>query len=219
MNTNPSFTDHLGRPFNSSRKQRELKPWQRLLFAFLIVGVAPLVVMGAITQINLSSQVSGLLPAANGGLGANASAFTGILRDASGTASASEISGDCATSGSNVLTCTKINSTTVPTNSAANQALITTGSATGAWATLADTSAGGLAETYNATTHAFGTISTGIPAFYQEVPSGTVNGSNTSFTLAHTPTGATSVMLYENGGCPNAGRLSRLYDFRCDDYL
>ena len=39
----------------------------------------------------------------------------------------------------------------------------------------------------------------GLIPYYQEVPAGTINGSNTTFTLAHTPTSATSVLLLENG--------------------
>lgn len=32
--------------------------------------------------------------------------------------------------------------------------------------------------------------------YYQEIPSGTVNGSNTSFTLAHTPFSQTELILF-----------------------
>src|ERR1039458_7008906 len=151
MNAFPVFTDSRGREIKPPKPPVPIQQWTpvRALGAVLLVAVLALGSFAAVTQINLASQVSGILPAANGGLGANASAFTGILRDASGTATAAELSGDCATSGSNVVTCAKVNSTTVPTNSASDQVLETTASATGAWKTIGDTSAGGLAETYN----------------------------------------------------------------------
>lgn len=37
------------------------------------------------------------------------------------------------------------------------------------------------------------------PNDYQETPSGTINGSNVTFTLAHTPASATNVNLFLNG--------------------
>lgn len=37
------------------------------------------------------------------------------------------------------------------------------------------------------------------PNDYQETPSGSINGSNTAFTLAHTPSAATNVNLFLNG--------------------
>lgn len=46
------------------------------------------------------------------------------------------------------------------------------------------------------------------PTFYQEVPSGTINGSNTTFTLAHTPASANSVLLFENGVAQTQGGSS-----------
>ena len=157
--------------------------------------------LGAVTQISLTSQVSGILPGVNGGLNANASGFTGVAREASGTMSASELSGDCMTSGSNVVTCPKDNGTTVPVNSAADQALITTASATGGWATLPN----GVVS-YSTSTHTFSlaTVLTGTFAD-NESPSGTINGSNVTFTLAHTPSPAASLNCFENGVQQRAG--------------
>ena len=43
-----------------------------------------------------------------------------------------------------------------------------------------------------------GKISTAIPAWLRETPSGTMNGSNVTFTLSHTPL-ANSLTLYLNG--------------------
>lgn len=181
-----------GKPTFWERNKKVIGGSAMILFAGLL--------MGAATQINLTSQVSGILPGANGGLNAAAGSFTGVLREASGTASAAELSGDATTSGSNAVTVVKINGTTIGTNSAADQVIATTASATGAWKALADTSAGGLAETYNTSTHAFGTIAVISGTFSDnETPSGTINGSTTAFTLAHTPSPAASLTCFENG--------------------
>ena len=157
--------------------------------------------MAAVTSIDLTQNVRGILSGANGGLNANASGFTGIAREASGTMSASELSGDCTTSGSNVVTCQKANGTTVPVNSAADQALITTASATGGWATLPN----GVVS-YSTSTHTFSlaTVITGTFAD-NETPTGSINGSNTTFTLAHTPSPAASLNCFENGLQQRAG--------------
>jgi len=198
MNHDPIFKDSRGRPIQPPSPERTVTLKAVKVLIFLLVS-APLL-MAAATQINLASQVKGLLAGANGGLNANASSFTGVLRESSGTASAAELSGDATTSGSNAVTVARVNGTTVPTNSAADQVLTTTASATGAWKSLADTSAGGLAETYNTSTHAFGTIAVISGSFADaETPSGTINGSNTSFTLAHTPSPAAGLQLYKNG--------------------
>ena len=129
-----------------SNRRAELAPWRKVLYAALIVA-SPLLFMGAATQINLVSQVKGLLPAANGGLNANAGAFTGILRDASGTATAAELSGDATTSGSNAVTVVRVNGTTVGTNAAADQVIVTTASATGSWASIPNCTSGALQYT------------------------------------------------------------------------
>lgn len=178
------------------RRIERSKAWA-VIFVLFSVGV----LLGAGTVVNLTSQVSGILPAANGGLAANSSAFTGILRDASGTASASELSGDCTTSGSNVVTCPKDNGTTIPVNSAGDQALITTASATGGWATLPN----GVVQ-YSTSTHTFSlaTVLSGTFAD-NEIPTGTINGANTTFTLAHTPSPAGSLNCFENGLQQRAG--------------
>jgi hypothetical protein len=203
MNTNPVFTDYQGKPFPKARRRpRELRPWQRILCAFLIVGVAPLVIMGAVTQIDLTIQVKGVLPSGNGGTG-TASTLTGVVRGGSAY-TAAELSGDATTSGSNAVTVAKVNGTTVPTNAAANQLLLTTASATGAWATIPNCTAGALQYDNSAHTFACGTVLTGTFAD-AEVPSGTINGVNTTFTLAHTVSPAASLACYLNGVEQRAG--------------
>lgn len=44
-----------------------------------------------------------------------------------------------------------------------------------------------------------------LPTPYAEVPSGTVNSSNTAFTLAHTPASSASVMVILDGGLQYSG--------------
>lgn len=41
--------------------------------------------------------------------------------------------------------------------------------------------------------------------FYQEAPTGTVNGINTAFVLPHTPSAAANVALYLDGGIQYQG--------------
>jgi hypothetical protein len=205
MNTQPKFTDHRGQPLLKRRKRaRELRPWQKLLFGFLIVGVSPILLMAAVTQMDLTVQVKGILPTGNGGTG-TASTLTGIVRGGSAY-TAAELSGDVTTSGSNAATVAKIDGTSVPTTTTSHQVLVTTGSAVGTWKTLGDTSAGGLAETYNTSTDTWGTIAvlSGTNSD-NETPSGTIDGSNTVFTLAHTPSPAASLTCFKNNGFLIAG--------------
>jgi len=199
MNTQPTFTDHRGKPFKKIRRGRphEFNSWQRIVIAFLIVAVAPLIVMGAVTQIDLTAQVKGTLPTGNGGTG-TASTLTGLVRGGSAY-TAAELSGDATTSGSNAVTVVKVNGTTVNTNAAADQVIRTTASATATWVNIGNCNTGN-ALTYDTTAHTFGctTILSGTFAD-AEVPSGTINGSNVTFTLAHTPSPAASLSCYENG--------------------
>lgn len=160
------------------------------------------ILLGAVTQISLTSQVSGILPIGNGGTG-SASVGTGLTRAASGVLSSAELSGDCSTSGSNAVTCAKANGTTVPTNSTADQTLVTTASATGSWASIPNCTG---ALQYSTSTHTFscGAILSGTFSD-SETPTGSINGSNTTFTLGHTPSPAGSLSCYENGVQQRAG--------------
>lgn len=155
------------------------------------------VLMGAVTQISLTTQVAGILPIGNGGTG-SATLGTGVVRGASGTLSAAEFSGDCTTSGSNAITCQKDNGTTIPTNAAADTFLGTTASATGAWIAMPNCPSGAIQYTVASHTFACGTVLTGNFAD-NEIPTGTINGVTTAFTLAHTPSPALSLNCFENG--------------------
>jgi hypothetical protein len=195
MNINPVFTDSRGQEFKPPEEaRRELRVWQKFVLSTLII-VTPFAVMGAVTQIDLTANVKGILPTGNGGTG-TASTLTGIVRGGSAY-TASEFSGDCTTSGSNVVTCQKDNGTTVPVNSAADQTLVTTASATGAWTSIPNCTG---ALQYATSTHTFscGAVLTGTFAD-AEVPTGLINGANTTYTLAHTPSPALSLACYENG--------------------
>ena len=174
----------------------EITDTARGKFSVLILGVLCLVLLGAATQLDLTTQVKNVLPVGNGGSGTS-STLTGIVRGGS-SYTASELSGDCTTSGSNVVTCQKDNGTTIPTNSAADQVLLTTSSATGAWVSIPNCPTG--AVQYSTSTHTFacGSILSGNFAD-DEIPSGSVNGSNTTFTLAHTPSPSSSLMWFANG--------------------
>lgn len=170
-----------------------LRAWTIIVLCLTV----PIILTAAATQIDLTANVKGILPIGNGGTG-SAALSTGVVRSASGTLSGSELSGDASTSGSNAVTVSKVNGTAVPTNSAADQLLGTSASATGTWITVPNCPSGALQ--YTAATHTLscGTVLTGTFAD-AEVPSGTINGSTTAFTLAHTPSPAASLLCFENG--------------------
>jgi hypothetical protein len=176
----------------------KLRAWMpgpaKSLYVLVILGCV--LFMAAATQLDLTTQVKGILAIANGGTNTS-STLTGVVRGGA-SYTASELSGDCATSGSNVVTCAKVNSTTVPTNSAADQVLGTSASATGVWISIPNCPSGAL--NYTAATHTIGCASVLTGTFAPaEVPTGLINSSNVTYTLAHTPSPAASLELYKNG--------------------
>jgi hypothetical protein len=174
--------------------------WALRPLALMIVVGWSILMIAAVTQVSLTTQVIGILPIANGGTNSSGLA-TGVIRSASGALSGAELSGDATTSGSNVVVNTAIHGTTVPTNSSADQFLGTTASATGAWASMPNCAGGTVGLAYATSTHTFScpSVTASPPTFYQAAPSGTINGSNTSFTLSPSPTAATNVNCFENG--------------------
>lgn len=197
-----------------------MKTLKRLKPFFLTAVVALLVVgtVAAVTQIDLATQVKGILAAANGGTGVNSTATfpsSGTVATATTTLTASrlligggttavnvgDLSGDVTTSGSAATTVVKVNGTTVGTNAAADQTIVTTASATGSWATLPN----GVVQ-YATGTHLFSAASVLTGTFADnEAPTGTVDGSNAAFVFAHTPSPAGSLSFYKNGQLMQAG--------------
>lgn len=176
-----------------------------------IVAVS-LLSIGAVTQINLTTQVSGILPAANGGTNQNSTAVfptSGTVMTTGTNVACGQLpalTGDTTSSaGACATTTVKVNGTSVPTNSAADLLLSTTAPATGAWTSIGSCSSAVNALTYNTGTHAFGCNTVGFNFADAETPSGTINGVNATFTLAHTPSPAASLNLFENGVQQRAG--------------
>lgn len=194
MHINPIFTDSRGNPITRKRR-KPLRQWQRFTLSILIVAFAPIMLVAAITQIDAAHQLKGLVPIANGGTNTT-STLTGVIRGGSAY-TAAELSGDATTSGSNAVTVVKVNGTTVGTNAAADQVVVTTASATASWTGVPNCTG---ALTYATATHTFGcgTVLSGTFAD-AEVPSGTINGVNAAFAFAHTPSPAGDLQLYKNG--------------------
>jgi hypothetical protein len=195
------FTDSKGRYLYGTRDKKWKVP-TALLYA-LVVAFGWLNI-AAVTQIELTQQVRGILPFANGGVGWT-SVAAGIVRFTSGTAlTSAELSGDATTSGSNAVTVVKVNGTSVGTNAAADQVIRTTASATASWVSIPDCDAGALQ--YDTTAHTFtcGSVLTGT-VVDMATPTGTINGTNDTFTLAQAPSPAGSLHLYKNGQLMIAG--------------
>ena len=155
----------------NSSTNNQLIPKRKAWAIILLLFLAPIVLTAAGTVVNLQTQVSGVLARANGGLNSN-SAGTGLLRDGT-TPAASEISGDATTSGSNALTLATVNSNV--------------GSFTSANITV---NAKGLITAASSGT---------APAQNQGAPTGSINGSNVTFTLSPTPSASANVNCFENG--------------------
>lgn len=119
---------------------------------------------GSIT--GTASNVTGTVAISNGGTGAS-SPLTGLVRGSSSAMTAAELSGDATTNGSNVVTVAQVHGTTVPVNSAADQVLGTSASATGQWESIPNCGSGSALQ-YSTATHSFSCGSAGqidLPAF------------------------------------------------------
>lgn len=129
------------------------------------------VLLAAVTQIDLTTQVKGILPTANGGTGQNSTATF-------------------PTSGTVMTTSTAVAATQLPNPSATTLGGVESKDCTGSGHIVAISNSGVPSCAADAGALNFAD---------DETPSGTVNGANTSFTLAHTPNPAASLQLFKNG--------------------
>lgn len=196
MRNEPLFTDCHGKPFKAPLKPSDWNLGRAILSALLVV-FAPLVLMGAINQFDLTTQVKNILPGANGGTGNGFFAVSGP------------------TTSLKTYTLPNASTTILTTNAAVTVAQGGSGAATftnhgvllgEGTSAFTPTAVGNTGQCFVGNTGAdpgWGSCS-GVTPVYSEVPSGTINGSNVTFTLANTPT-AGSVLLYKNGQRQLAG--------------
>jgi hypothetical protein len=277
MNANPRFTDWRDRALRPPKTIiAMINGWsvRRALLMGMLAGLAPVLLMAAVTQIQLTTQVQGILPVANGGTGlatltantvyrgngtgvmqttavtdngtivkvsesldVTSNGFVAEIANASSTgttvnklakltgapstaviAATSDTTGEVgvviggAGTSSNaqiavlgIASCIADNATTagdyviIGTGTAGDcrdgtSTKPTTGQILGVW--LTTTSAGSAGNVWLFGPGSYGSNSANYA--FAETPGGTINGSNTSFTLAHTPTN-TSLALYKNG--------------------
>lgn len=193
MNVQPIFTDYRGKRIeNKTLKDR---PALKMALAFA-VGMS-LLCVAAVTQIELTTQVKGILPGANGGTG---NAFFAV----SGPATSLK-----------TFTFPNASATVLTSSAAVTVAQGGTGAATftahgvilgNGGSTMNVTAVGTTGQCFVGSTGAdpgWGSCG-GLTPVYSEVPSGTPNGSLTTFTLANTPSAGT-LALYKNGQRQIAG--------------
>ena len=174
---------------------------KRLILCLLAVLLGYFSIFSA-TQINLQYQVQGVLSTANGGTGQNSTATfptSGTVMTTGSSTACSQmpaLTGDVtSTAGSCGTTDVKVDGTSIPTNSSADQLINTTAAATGQWTSIPNCTG---ALQYSTTSHTFscGTVLTGT-LVDAETPSGTC--PTTTLSLANSPSPTTSLKLYENG--------------------
>lgn len=171
------------------------KLWRRLvrpITATLVIGWAVLA-MAAVTQIDLATQVKGILLGANGGTGSAFVTFAGPTAARSFTVPDS-------------------NATLLTSNSAVTVAQGGTGATS---FTIHGVMLGNAGSTFNATSAGtsgqclmsngasadptFQVCPGGTLTWHEETPTGSINGTNTAFTLSATPANAAAVNCYLNG--------------------
>jgi hypothetical protein len=175
--------------------------WRALFRPAIAIGIMgwAFLAMAAVTQVDLTTQVKGILPTANGGT--NSAFFT--------------VAGPTV---ARTFTFPDASTTVLTTNAAVTVAQGGTGAAT---FTQHGVMIGNGGSTFNVT--AAGTAgncftSNGASAdptwqacpgalnfADQEVPTGLINGANTTYTLAHTPNPALSLTCWRNGIEQRAG--------------
>lgn len=192
MNLQPKFTDSYGKPLvKRYKKPRPLSQWQKFFLGLATATVMPFLAFAAVTQIELTTQVKGILPSANGGTGIafftvagpSTTAKTFTFPNANATILTSNAAVTVAQGGTGVGTLT-------------NHAVLL-GQGTSNVSSVGPGTTGQCLTGNTGADPTFGSCS-GVTNVYSEVPSGTINGSNVTFTLANTPTSG-SVGLYKNG--------------------
>lgn len=143
-----------------------MKAWTIIILLF----ITPIILTAAATQINLATQVSGILATANGGTGQNSTATF-------------------PTAGTVMITTTGVSATQLPNPSATTL---------GGIQSIVPCSAGSHLNTISTSGVPACSADTGA-ATTQGAPTGTINGANTTFTLSPTPTVAGNVVCYLNG--------------------
>lgn len=171
-------------------------------FGFLVVIFCALLAFGAVTQIDLTTQVKGILGSANGGTGNGYTKFSGP-----GTAEKTfTLPNASATILTDNAAVTAGQGGTGQTSATDGSILIGTGTAF-ALSALLDCVGANKGLNYTAATKTFScqTSFTGATFADNETPTGTINGSNDTFTVANTPNPAGSLHLYKNGQLMIAG--------------
>lgn len=161
-----------------AKRGRWRQGWSKM--GLIVLVFSSIFMMAAVTQIDLVSQVKGILPSANGGTG------TGFFAVSGPTALRTYTFPD--------------SNATVEVQANKNAANGYLGADANGKLTVSQISATG---TPSATTVLYGNgtwaVIPGAASFDDQLtPTGTVNGTNTSFTTAHTCTAA-SLMLFKNG--------------------
>lgn len=168
---------------------------------------------GGSTAMTWTTPGTGTVATTGSPASGNLTKFSGALTITNG-----DLSGDVTTAGTLVATVAKINGTSIPTNSAADQAIVTTASATGSWTSLPNcTDSSGNHINYATSTHAFSCGSTSSSSLsglttgvVPQATSATAisnsnpqldNGVTTSNTLTYAGTGGVSApKLTATGG-------------------
>ncbi|HWQ96732.1 MAG TPA: hypothetical protein VN538_01370 [Clostridia bacterium] len=177
----------------------------RPMIAFVLLFA--LVAMAAVTQLDLSTQVKGVLPLANGGTGLG-SAGNGTAPVSNGTIfSAVDIAtqSELDTHAGLVAAHNFLGDFTVATRPSA-------AASSGKWVVITDALTGGNCGSGGGSAIALcrsngsawvalgdGSGSATINFADAETPSGTVNGTNAAFTLTNSPSPTSSLRLYKNG--------------------
>ena len=127
------------------------------------------ILIGAVTQISLTTQVSGILPTANGGTNVNSTAVF-------------------PSSGTVMITTTGVTAAQMPNPTASTLGGVESLNCTGSGHLVAISTSG-----------VPSCAADGGANLNQGAPTGTINGANTSFTLSPTPTVSANVNCFLNG--------------------